>query len=124
MRVMAWATDFEEGPLPGAPAREVVAELFGMVSDPIWFMRLSQAQQLVVLRHHCQEGGWNRVWPAVARFLHRSQTAGRITAVGRVVIERRMTAVSRGQVEDALGEVLAGVLLRLALQARRGPGEH
>lgn len=60
-----WSINFETTP-PDAPAREVLDTVYSMF-DPIWFDELTQQQQLIVLRHHCKEEGWGRVWPEVAK---------------------------------------------------------
>ena len=70
---MPWTTDFEEGAPPGAPARDVVDELYAMVEGG-WLMAATVEQLLNVYRPVCEGYGW--YWPMVAKLLRRGVGGG------------------------------------------------
>lgn len=70
---MPWTLDFEESAPPGAPARDVVDELYAMVEGG-WLMAATVDQQLGVFKPVCEGFGW--YWPMVAKVLRRGVGGG------------------------------------------------
>lgn len=104
---MPWTTDFEPGPPPDAPAKDILLALHEIADEvgdgPIWFSELSESQQLAVLRYHCVEGGWRRRWPAVARLFRRGGSTPLVVQVpsGPPVVSAGLARALLDMVMDA-----------------------
>ena len=72
---LTWDSPPDTPPPPGSTARDVVPELFAAV-DPLWFLRLSAAEQRAVFRSICIENEWyERHWPQIAKVVRRGTNA-------------------------------------------------
>lgn len=74
-------------------------------------------QQLIVLRHHCREEGWYRLWPALAKLLKRGVDAppNRLTHSQRSQLSTRAAHSSWARTVD---RAVRTAPARAALMAR------